>query len=455
MKKISIVITLTIAVLAALPLIGNKFVSNTLNERVAQMKQYGLNIQETKEQNGYLSSSKHYEFVVDDAAKFLEYLNQYATNQIPPYVDSVVNGVVVGVDVGYTNIPFFSSVEVDIYPLELAPEMTQSIKHDDPNFYDQLHTFLGAKGMNYHINYHLTSKQFEGYIKDIDQNFQLKDKTDFNIVLSDAKFSGEGELIAPVSSNLDLGKLNVHIESKNSRFTFNVEGLHTRSDFLSKATYKTDMSLKNFKFVLDEKYDDVYMKFSDVKVEFGSDDTQDTATIWAVSGFKEMVLKNSELDLLVKNFNYKIELSKLDKESFEKLQTLLAQQNGYTNNTVAKDLEASVKTLLAKGLRLNIENLSLENIVYNNNKDYKGLVLNAVFDLKADQDNGAKLQNSPIQLLENVTMDSRLQISKEIYAEMLNNGVDLAQYAQMQDDTVVFKSVFKDSHLSINGKTIQ
>ncbi|MEJ2414162.1 MAG: hypothetical protein P8Y22_02660, partial [Sulfurimonas sp.] len=167
MKKLSIIIVLVVGALAALPIIGNQFVSTTMDDRISELKTHGIGVKNSSENSSYLTSSKHYEFILNDGAKFIDFLNQYATNQIPPYVDSVIDGVVVGVDVEYSNIPFFSTASVDIYPMNFSEKMMNSLKRKDIKFYDQLNTFLGSKGMTYHINYHLSSEQFDGYIKDI------------------------------------------------------------------------------------------------------------------------------------------------------------------------------------------------------------------------------------------------------------------------------------------------
>ncbi len=455
MKKLSIIIVLVVGALAALPIIGNQFVSTTMDDRISELKAHGIGVKNSSENSSYLTSSKHYEFILNDGAKFIDFLNQYATSQIPPYVDSVIDGVVVGVDVEYSNIPFFSTASVDIYPMNFSEKMMNSLKRKDIKFYDQLNTFLGSKGMTYHINYHLSSEQFDGYIKDIDQTFNLKDGTVLSIALNDTKFDGEGRLIAPQSSNLTLGNLKLNMTDKRNKFVFAVEDFQGSSKFASKATYNTDISAKNFKFVVDEKYDDIYFDMNDVKGKFSSDDQGDKTKVFGDTYFKDMTIKGSDIDLVMKEFKYELSLTQLDKELFAKLQTLVSQNRANMSYKTQQQIEKTVIGLLSKGLEFNIKNISVDSVIYNKNIDYKSLTFNALVNLKEDPDFANKIKRMPMEALKNVDMSSELVLSKELYNEMSKNGADLSAYALIDGDKVTFKSQFKNGEFSVNGKPIR
>ncbi|WP_428737376.1 DUF945 family protein [Sulfurimonas sp.] len=454
MKKITIIAVLVVGALAALPIIGNQYVNSTMNERIEELKTHGVGVKNSSQNSSYLTSSKHYEFILDDGAKFIDFLNQYATSQIPPYVDSVINGVVVGVDVEYSNIPFFSTVAVDIYPMDFSQQMMDSLKRKDTNFYDQLNTFLGSKGINYHINYHLGSEQFDGYIKDIDQTFNLNDGTVLNLALNDTKFDGEGELIAPKSSNFTLGKMKLNVTAKNNKLVFALEDFKGSSAFASKATYDTDINAKNFKFVLDEKYNDVYFDLNDIKGKFSSDDKGEKTKIFGDTYFKDMTIKGSDLDLVMKEFKYALSVEKLDKDLFAKLQELISKNRSNMNYQAEQEIEKTVADLLSKGLELNVKNISVDEVVYNKNKEYKNLSFNALVNFKEDPDLATKLKRMPMEALQNIDMNSEFIIPKNLYEEIDQTG-EIAQYAQIDGDKVTFKSEFKDGKLSVNGKPVR
>lgn len=455
MKKISIVIVLVIAALAALPIVGNKYVSSTMDERVSELKAHGLEVKESNEVSSYLTTSKHYEFVLKDGTKFIEFLNQYATSQIPPYVDSVINGIVVGVDVEYSNIPFFSTIALDIYPMDFSEGMMESLKKSDLNFYKQLNTFLASKGLSYHMNYKLSSEQFDGYIKDVEQTFNLEDGTVLNVALNNIKFDGQGRLIAPESSNFVMGKLKLNLTDKSNKFVFTVEDFQGSSVFASKATYNTDVKMKNFKFVVDEKYDDMYININDLQGKFSSDDKGEKTKLFGDTSFKEMRIKDSELDLVLKEFKYELALTQLDKELFAKFQTLIAQQQAQANRRSLKEMETTIVALLSKGLELNIKNISVDDILYNQNVDYKSMSFNALVNIKADPDLATKIKQMPFETLKNLDVISELVLSKELYQEIEKNGANISEYADIQGEQVKFKSLFKNGQLSVNGKIIK
>lgn len=455
MKKLSIVVLLVIGALAALPIIGNKYVSSTMEQRVSELKAHGLQVKESHEESSYLTSSKHYEFVLQDGAKFIKFLNQYAINQVPSYVDSLLGGIVVGVDVHYSNIPFFSTIELDIYPLDFSKDMMESLKKNDRNFYKQLNKFLTSKSLNYHMNYHLSSEHFDGYLKDIDQTFYLDDGAVFHLGLNNIKFDGEGRLIAPTSSNFIMGQVKFNITDQNSKFVFAFEDLKGSSRFESKTTYDTDIKMKNFKFIVDEQYNDMYINLNELKGKFSSDDKDEKTQLFGDTSFKEMMIKDSQFDLVLKGFKYELALTQLDKELFAKLQTLLSQQRLQRTQHSIKEMEETLVELLAKGLELNIKNISVDDILYNNNVDYKGMKFNALLTIKADPDLKRKIKEMPMEALNNLDLKSELVLSKELYEVIEKNGSDLSEYADIQGEEVKFNSLLKNGRLSVNGKIIK
>ncbi|MFT7860499.1 MAG: DUF945 family protein [Sulfurimonas sp.] len=455
MKKFLLAVVVVIVALAALPILGNKYVDSTLDERLALLKANGLGVVTSTEESSYLTTSKHYEFVLDDSTKFIEFLNQYATGQIPPYVDAVLNGAVVGVDIEYTNIPYLSTVALDIYPLSFSEKIMASIKKEDQDFYQQLKNFFTLRGLHYHMDYHLSSQQFNGYIKDVDQTFTLKDKTALSVRLQGTRFSGIGDLIAPRGSNLILKQLNLNLKNKTDKFIFAVEGLQAKSAFDSKVDYTSMIDVKNFKFIVDEKYNDLYFNADNFDAQFSSKDQDDKMDLKGATAIEQLVIKSSEIDLQMKKIKYDIGINRVDKDLLMQLQSLLSQQNINPNRKRGKEIEQTAVALLAKGLHVSLKELSVDDIVYDKNKDYKGAAFNAELDLKEDADLANKLKRMPMEALANLDVNTTLVLSKELFAEVEKNGAGLSKYAKTEGDKVIFDTTYKNSVFSVNGKTIQ
>lgn len=247
MKKIIIFIVVAVILAAVLPIIGNKLVENSLDDRLTTLSSYGLEVSKAETDSSYLSTKKHFEFLLRDADKFVAYLNKYSDQQIPPYVNAAFEGVLIGADIEYSNIPLSKAVTINIYPLSLSKNMMSSIKEDDLDFYNYLEKFLHSKGVLYHINYNIVSEDFDGYIQDIQESHTLKDGTKLSLNLLSATFSGNGELIAPNSIISNIQTINMEIDSAKTKVTFSLDGFSSSSSFESRSTYISGGKLKKFK----------------------------------------------------------------------------------------------------------------------------------------------------------------------------------------------------------------
>ena len=120
MKKIIIAFVIIIFALLLLPILGNELVKNTLNEKIELLKSKGIKVETTYEKEKYLTSSRHYEFILSDADKFLNYLTQLSNKELPEYAPALLVGSKIGMDLKYSNIPFFKDVSVDVYPMSIS-----------------------------------------------------------------------------------------------------------------------------------------------------------------------------------------------------------------------------------------------------------------------------------------------------------------------------------------------
>ena len=67
MKKIGIFILVAVLVAAALPIIGNKLIENSLDDRLTTLSSYGLEVSKAETDSSYLSTKKHFEFLLKDS----------------------------------------------------------------------------------------------------------------------------------------------------------------------------------------------------------------------------------------------------------------------------------------------------------------------------------------------------------------------------------------------------
>ena len=459
MKKFVIFIAVVVLVLAALPIIGNKLVENSLDDRLTTLSSYGLEVSKAETESSYLSTKKHFEFLLRDAEKFVAYLNKYSDQQIPPYVNAAFEGVLIGADVEYSNFPLSKAVTVDIYPLALSENMMSSVKEDDLNFHNYLEKFLHSKGILYHINYNIISEDFDGFVQDIKERYTLKDGTKMSLNLLNATFSGNGELIAPNTLISNVDTINLDIDNVKTKVTFNLDNFSSSSSFESKSTYISSGDLKNFKLVVSALTENLLFEATDVKVNFSSNTQGDRAELNAKSSLKTMSIQSEKIDVVMKDFGYDIAMNGLDKDSLEELRVKMSRmKTASASSDLQKEIQDSMIQLLSHGLELDIAKLSLENITLNKTENLEGFDIKSKFIVKEDKDLATKIALSPLLVSQNVDMTINIKLSKPLYSK-LNSGVPMTSmansFAKENGNSVLFDITFINGEFRVNDKALR
>ncbi len=459
MKKIIIFIVVAVILAAALPIIGNKLVENSLEDRLTTLSSYGLEVSKAQTDSSYLSTKKHFEFLLRDADKFVEYLNKYSDQQIPPYVNAAFEGVLIGADVEYSNIPMSKAITVDIYPLALSENMMSSIKEDDLDFHNYLEKFLHSKGVLYHINYNIVSEDFDGFVQDIKESYTLKDGTKMTLNLLNATFSGNGELIAPNSIISNIETINLAIDSAKTKVTFSFDGFSSSSNFESKSTYLSGANLKSFKLIVNAINENLLFAANDIKVNLSSNTQGNKAELNAKSSLKSMSIKSDTIDVVMKDFAYDIAIHGLDKDSFEELRVKISRmKTASSTNDLLQEIQDSVVKLLSHGLAIDIAKFSLENVTLNKTENLEGFDVKSKFKIKEDRDLATKISLSPLLVAQNIDMTINIKLSKPLYAK-LTNGVPMTSmasgYAKEDGNNILFDITFINGEFRVNGKALR
>ena len=198
MKKIFVLFAVLLLITAAVPFVGNKLVSDALDEKINFLTANGIEVKETTTDASYLHTKKYYQFLIKDSEKFLNYINQYSRSDIPSYVKEIFDGIEVGMDISYTNIPYLNAIEINAYPLTLAPQTMKDMQSEDKHFYEFFTTFLEKKGLLYHLKYDMFSQEFNGFVKDMNEEYLSTDGTKMKISLLGMEYNGSGDLFAPI-----------------------------------------------------------------------------------------------------------------------------------------------------------------------------------------------------------------------------------------------------------------
>jgi uncharacterized protein DUF945 len=458
MKKILIALVVVIAVIALLPIVGNSVADGVLKDRIAVLTSNGLELKNATTDSSYLNTKKHYEFLLADAPKFIAHLNQYAKAQVPPYIDAMVSGVVVGVDIEYSNFPISSKLLLDIYPLTLPTNITDELKKENMPFYTYIDKLLQGKGVLYHMNYYITDELFDGYIKDIDEEYIFDNGSKMTVKLLDAIYYGNGPLIAPENLQTSISKIIIKADESGKGITFEMNNLTSTSNFESASTYVSGAAMKSMSILVDEgKSSKLEASIDNIKVNISSNTQGKKAEFHAKSSLGEFKFNSEDANVAASGFNYDISLDGVEKDSYEEFRKLTSHANANYTPEFEQKLQESVTKLLSKGLSLSVADMSVKKITIEDQKPIDGFSLMAKMVLKEDADLANKLKTSPMSLSKNLNLASTIKFSKEFYT-LVNKEAPITGMANSlgkeDGNNLVFEIKLNDGRLSVNDKQL-
>ena len=457
MKKSLLGAALLLLIIAFLPTIGNTFIKKTIDDRLEELASYGLQTNKDESSTTYLNTSRHFEFLLKDSEQFLEYLQQYSDKQLPPYVNAMFEGVLIGADVEYSNFPFVKSFEIEIYPMQLSPMLSKELQEKDINIYEKVKQFLGLKGLLYHIEYNLLNDDFKGYVKDINELFTLKDASKVSLTLNRAKFKGNGVLLAPDELHSSVKKMQIKMQQNEKSFSIVLKDLKSSTDFDSAHTYLTSVDLKSMFMSVEGLNNDMNISIHKLRANASSNEQGSSIELYSKTSIKELSLDTQTESFNMQNFNFDIALNGLEKQAYQTLTELLAQKDMLQSPQSSEAIQETLVNLLSKGLVINIVDLSLKKYSAKKMQEIKGFKLQSSLMLKEDKDLDKKIKQSPLLVIQNMLLDSELILSKEMYNTLVKYNpmiIMLDGYKKEDGDNYIFKFLFKDAHLSVNGQNI-
>ncbi len=458
MKKILLLLSLVIAIVAFLPILGNKIIENVLNENIEVLKINGIEVIESKTDSSYLQTKKHYEFLLKDANKLVEYFNKFSNEKFPPYLYAMLEGVLVGVDLDYSNIPLSKALSIDIYPLKLSDEVMSDMQNRDAKFSEYVKSFLQNRGVLFHVNYNLISRDFDGYIKDINEQQSLKNGAHLTLNIQNATYSGSGELIAPTKLLSSVNKMMVKVADNEDEFLFNMQNFSTDAKFESQTTYTSAVKLEKLEMLIGSKASgNIELNISGMVAIISSNMQGVKGEMNAKSSIHSIIINSKELDVNASDFNYDIALHGMDKDSFEEVRILASKIKTDDTAQAAENLQDGLIKLLSYGLTLDVNDFSLQKIVVDNVKDLEGFSIKSKATIKEDSSLKDKIKNTPALAVKNVNMSTNLKFSKAIFnlaVEKYPMVVLAKEYAKDEANSLVYDFSFIKGAFKINDKPL-
>ncbi len=460
MKKSLLIITVLVFVVAALPMIGNNAVKSVIDERMTEMDNNGIGIDKKEVDNGYITSTIHYELMLDDADKLLTYINSHHQQQIPTYVKGILDGTRMGVDITYSNLPIFSDIKVGIYPTALSSEMENLFKEKDPVLYASIEKLLINKTLYYQIKYDVSTDTFHGAIRDINNApVTFKDGTAAIITLERARFNGAGSLIAPDTVSGEIDKLSATFSDQTGHelISIDFDQITLDNTFKSLVDYRSSMKCEHMhiKFSSENEKGDITLE--NLAVAGGSHAEGDKISGSSTGSIDSFIVNAPDLALKLDTIKADITVDGLDKAAFEAMQTALNRANSDTSPEAAQAVLATMTDLVSKGLFFNLKEFSVAQIALNTDPAMKGFDHRATINVKPDSAFRQKSRKHPMALLENIDVDASLSFSKALYTYItkeLPQSALASGFAKEDGDNIRFDIIYKNDQLLVNGKAL-
>jgi hypothetical protein len=458
MKKIFIVIAVIFVGIAILPFIGNKVVQETVQSRLETLNKYGLTSQLIKKEKGYFQTHLLYHVIVNDEKKFVHYLQQFSSKQLPPYTQSLLEGVTFAIDLEYNNIPLSDKLHVELYPIALSENTMQKLKQNQPKVYAFVTKILNNKELLYHIDYNVVNAEFDGYMKDFHEQLDLDTKEHLVVSFSGLRADGKGVLLAPERLHTSLKEFSLDVASHNDALVLRGNNITSTTNFASDTTYISSLHVGALQIDLKENTQKMQARIENFAVSVSSDTQKKEAQLFVKTHLQHFGFSNVTGEYVLDGFNYDMSIDNMHKENYIKLHKMFETNTQDWDGEKQQQLQKTLQNLLANGLHVKVADFSLKQFAFPNSKDIQGFRSN--LDMKLAQDlsmlNAEDVDAK--RFTKNITLTSFIELSKPFYS-VLNQLYPLdqivAKYKKEKGDSIIFDIQFKDNLLYINKKQVQ
>ena len=452
-KKLLIIGAVIVAVLAALPLVGNMGVKKITEDRIAMLETNGIKVDQSDNGSGYMTTKRHYEFTLEDPTAFKDYLSTLSKAQVPAYLSTMLDDVVMGADVEYSNLLINSDVMVDLYPVAFSQEAGERMKAEDAKLYEQMVAMLENRAFMYHMEYDVSGERFKGHIKDIDKTITFQDGRVANIVFEKAVFEGEGTLVEPKRVDLNVKRANLDFSlPDDAQMKLMMEDLSSQSTFNAKNSFDLTYKAKRLTFYFKDEVSTLEVNATEMRTTSKSATNNGKLNTIVDASVKQFSMNDQNNSVTLEEFSFKMDADNVDEEAYEAFQKASEHSAAGSQYTML-----AAVGVVSKGFNINIEKLSVNKIAINDSKMMNGFEHTIKINVKEDDNLVQKLQVSPLALLQNIDIDAKLNFASEFYAFMKAQGSNVTMaddFAKIDGDNVLFDIILKDGQVSVNGKSL-
>ena len=452
-KKIIIIAALVIAVIAALPLVGNMGVKKIIDERIVMLENNGLKVEHSDNGSSYLETKAHYEFTLEDPAAFQNYLTTLSKAQVPAYMHAMLDDVVMAADVSYSNMIVNSDVSLDLYPVAFTKEAGERMKAEDATLYEQMIKMLENREFMYHMDYDIAASTFQGYIKDINREITFQDGKKAKIVFEAATFNGEGTLVEPESVTLQVKNADVDFSlPEDAKMKLTMTDLQSISSFSAKNSFDLDYKAKTLHFFFKDQLTQVQIDASDMTTVSDSKVANAKLSTKVNASMKHFKMQDLNGSVELEGFAFVMDADNIDEAAYEAFQKATEQAGSSSQHTMLASLG-----VVSKGLNLRIDKLSVDKIAIKDSGLMDGFDHKIDIVIKEEDQLVQKMQIAPMSLMQNIDIDAKLKFASAFYAYMKTRAGNLAiadAYVKQEGGNAVFDILLQDGKITVNGQSL-
>lgn len=431
---------------------------NIINENVKVLEKNGLILQSQRDDENYFYSRKHFEFRVQNVDEFLKYLKSYTKTPVSSSFYNILRSGVIASDVEYSNIPFSKSITMEVYPLSLSKKLMNQMKQTDVQAFEHLKNFLQAKGILYHIDYNLLSKDFNGFIKDINDKYTFKDNQKIAMVLQNVRFNGEGELFSPSRFEISVDKVYLSMNKGSEKLFANIDNFKSSSNLQSLYERTSDTKIYTCNISIHSPKGNLDVSMKDMETSLSSTLQNGRVNMHFKNYIDTFKFDTPKMWFALNDLNSEVAIKNLHKEKLAEFSHLLTISKTIAKSQFQKEMQKSLLALLSHGLNVRVKDVSIGDITINKTEDLGSMKIFADLKMKEDKDLTNKFQASSKKLLDDLQMQAKIKLANALFLKLIEES-PMAQvmvsYAKKDADAFYFDIVFRNAKLMINDKYIQ
>jgi len=452
-KKIIIIAAVLVAIIAALPLVGNMGVKKIIDERIVMLESNGLKIESSDNGSSYLETKAHYEFTLEDPVALQNYLATLSKAQVPAYMHAMLDDVVMGADVSYSNLVLNSDVTLDLYPVAFTKESGERMKAEDATLYEQMIAMLENREFMYHMDYDVSASTFKGYIKDINRELAFKDGKKAKIIFEAANFYGKGTLVEPESVTLKVKNADVDFSlPEDAKMKLSMRNLTSNSMFSAKNSFDLDYEAEGLHFYFKDSLNEIEIEATEMKTVSDSKVVNGKLSTAINASVKQFKLQDQNGSLELQGLTFVMDANNIDEAAYEAFQKASEQAGTTSQHTMLASLG-----VVSKGFELHIDEFSVEKIAIKESGLMDGFNHKIDLTIKPDDQLVQKMQMTPMALIQNINVDAKLKFADAFYTYIKAQGANLViadSFVKHDGGNALFDILLQDGKITVNGQSL-